>query len=187
MNKLYLGDHTKGEIEIIEEKIVYQNRYITHYNDDVLFPDGSKGSYVRSAWNAPYGVMVAPVKDGRLLLVNNFRHEKRLWTWELVKGFGEEDLTQIECANKELEEETGFFANSMEAIKVFPDCGYYCVLYRANDLIEKSDGDLESGEAIREIKFFTKDEAKELLNSVECIDPMTMFVISQFISGQYDE
>ena len=75
---VYKGDSRKGEIEILEEREVFRNRYATLNNDTVLFPSGTTGEYLRFRWNAPYGVMVfARNPNGDLLLIRNFRHETR--------------------------------------------------------------------------------------------------------------
>jgi len=105
---MYKGNYKKGEIEIVQENVEFRNKYATLYNDDVIFPSGINGKYLRFVWNAPYGVIVFP-KDtkGRLLLVKNFRHENRAWSWEVPKGFGEANLAPLECGKKELFEETG--------------------------------------------------------------------------------
>jgi len=90
---MYKGDHLKGEIEIVQENEVFSNKYATLFDDDVIFPSGTKGKYLRFKWNAPYGVMVLPTdSDGNVLLIKNFRHENRSWSWE--EGNREEDQTR---------------------------------------------------------------------------------------------
>ena len=116
---LYKGDIHKGEIEIIKEHIAYENGYITVYDDFVQFPGGQGGRYLRLNWKAPYGVVILPRHiDGRILLIRNFRHESREWSWEVPKGFGEKELTPIQCAQKELLEETGFIGQDWKLFKI---------------------------------------------------------------------
>lgn len=186
MKNLYLGNHKKGEIEIIEEVEVFRNEFVTHYNDKVIFPNGTKGRYLRSVWNAPYGVMVIAIKEEKLLLIRNFRHEKRQWTWEIIKGFGEVDLLPSDCAKKELIEETGYTSDILIEYKKFPDNGLECTLYVAKCLKEISGGVKEDGEAISDVAFFSKESASELIRSEECIDPVTLFVLSEFIADKFN-
>lgn len=116
---MYKGNHLNGEIEIIKENIVFSNSFATLYNDDVKFPQGNKGKYLRFLWNSPYGVIIFPVDaNGRILLIKNFRHENRAWSWEVPKGFGETELTPLNCAKKELMEEAGFEGSDWKLLKV---------------------------------------------------------------------
>lgn len=180
---MYKGNHKKGEIEIIQQNIEFENEYATLYNDDVIFPSGAHGKYLRFIWNAPYGVMIFP-KDqkGRLLLVKNFRHENRSWSWEIPKGFGEKNLTPLECSQKELFEETGCKGSKWRLFKTITEkqskTFLFDVLVDSQDAISHQ----EDKEAISEIQFFEKSELHKLLSSDEVIDPMTMFFIAQNLS-----
>ncbi|WP_241619369.1 NUDIX hydrolase [Vibrio parahaemolyticus] len=183
---IYLGDHRKGEIEIEKENPVFSNRFMTLYDDFVIFPNGQKGTYIRESWNAPYGVMVVPInEDGKLMLVRNFRHHTRRWGWEIVKGFGVEDLSPIECVNKELEEEIGLIAEDIQIIKEFPDNGLITSLFVAKSLKDGVEC-REYGEAISDVKSFSKKECLELMANDDCHDILTLFSLSLFVSGQLD-
>lgn len=177
---MYKGNHKKGEIEITQEIIEFENEYATLYNDNVIFPSGNGGKYLRFVWNAPYGVMIF-AKDlaGRLLLVRNFRHENRCWSWEIPKGFGERELTAIECAQKELFEEAGCIGRNWKLYKAISEKQSKTYLFTVEVDSQTSVTNQENKEAISEVRFFETDELQELLMSKEIIDPMTMFFIAQ--------
>lgn len=180
MSETYLGSHEKGEIEIEKEVPVFENKFMTLFNDDVIFPGGGKGQYLRTVWRAPYGVMVMPITDvGKIVLVRNFRHQSRSWGWELVKGFGIEGISKEECANKELEEETGLRAKMIKEVKRFPDQGIVTTLFCAKGL-ESGVQNREVAEAISEVRAFSKEEVYALINSDECHDPFTLFGLLLF-------
>ena len=40
---------------------VYENRFLRLYDDEVTFPSGDPGHYVRIKWNFPYSVGIVPV------------------------------------------------------------------------------------------------------------------------------
>ncbi|MBV5329991.1 MAG: NUDIX hydrolase [Chlorobium sp.] len=177
---MYKGNYKKGEIEIAQENIEFENEYATLYNDDVIFPSGNQGKYLRFVWNAPYGVMIfAKDYTGRLLLVRNFRHENRCWSWEIPKGFGEKELTPLECAQKELFEETGCKGDNWQLYKTITKKQSNTYLFKVEVDAQASVRNQESKEAISEIRFFELSELKELLLSNEVTDPMTMFFIAQ--------
>ncbi len=120
-SKPYKGDHTKGEIEITAQKLVFENRYISVYNDEVLFPRGNGGTYLRVCSPCSRSVAVLPVKDdGSFVLIRNFRHGMRGWGLEVPKGGVEDGESVLASAARELMEETGFTAER------FVCAGEYC-------------------------------------------------------------
>jgi hypothetical protein len=69
---MYKGNHQNGEIEIIKEVKVYENRFCDFYNDEVLFPSGSSGNFLRLAMKGKYSVAVLPItKDGKMVFIKN--------------------------------------------------------------------------------------------------------------------
>lgn len=184
--KIYRGDHRVGEIELLEEVEVYNNEYITLYNDRVKFPCGQEGRYIRTRNAGEYGVCIMPVDNrGNILLIRQFRHAPRRWMWEIPKGFGELGLTPIECAKKELKEETGYTTDQWEHLLTWrgdTEKGNY--LFRAVlDEVNKGEQDLEGGEAISEVSWFSQKEMINLINSGEMLDVETTHCIMHCLSN----
>lgn len=178
MKKTYLGDHKKGEIEIKKENLIFENKYAKLFNDDVIFPSGANGKYLRFQWTQKYGVIIFPkTRNGDILLIKNFRHEKRGWSWEVPKGFGEISLLPLDCAKKELLEETGYISDDWSVFKKIKDTISNVYVYDAiiNDKPQKHD--IEVGEAIIEVKLFKKEELSDLLKNDLINDPMTIAFI----------
>lgn len=182
---MYKGDHKQGEIELTQENLVFKNEYATLYNDDVIFPSGVSGKYLRFVWNAPYGVMIFPRdSEGKLLLVRNFRHENRGWFWEIPKGFGEPNLTPLECSKKELFEETGCLGSNWQLFKTITEKQSKTYIFEVIVESQTSTDNQENKEAISEVRFFERDELHALLLSDEVSDPMTMFCIAHSLSTE---
>ena len=111
MSTVYKGDYRKGEIEIIEPQVVFQNKYLEIYDDRVRFPSGYEGTYVRINTSTNKSVGILPItKEGKMLVIKNFRHAMRGWGYEIPKGGIEPDEKTIEAASRELMEETGYTA-----------------------------------------------------------------------------
>lgn len=111
---MYRGDYKKGEIEILQENLVYENCYMQVYNDNVIFPSGVLGTYIRLDNRSKGSVAVLPITDdGQIILIRNFRHGQRGWCYELPKGGLSEDESDEEGARRELLEETGILANTL--------------------------------------------------------------------------
>ena len=179
MDEIYKGNISKGEIELLEQVEVFRNQYATLYNDEVLFPSGKKGQYLRFTWNAPYGVMViARDKNGGLLLLHNFRHESRCWEWEIPKGFGEPELTPLACAQKELIEESGCKGRDWKKLRCIGDRGRNTYIFECTLANRPQIGQHEAQEAIAAAKVITREECQDLLLDDQIRDPATLFALS---------
>lgn len=111
---MYKGDHTKGEIEIIAENKVFENRFCEFFDDKVKFPSGAEGSFLRLAMKGKYSVAVLPITEkGEMFFVKTFRHSARGWGYEVPKGYGSETETPETCAKRELLEETGMVSDNL--------------------------------------------------------------------------
>jgi 8-oxo-dGTP pyrophosphatase MutT (NUDIX family) len=95
---------------------VYRNNWLTLREDDIRRPDGTEGIY--SVIDKPtYALVIA--RDGdRFHLVEQFRYPLGMRRWEFPQGTapGQLDLDPVELAHRELREETGLRADSMELL-----------------------------------------------------------------------
>lgn len=117
---MYKGDIKKGEIEIKKELKVFENKYCSFYNDEVKFPSGIDGNFLRLEMKGGYSVAILPVtKSGEFVLIKPFRHSARGWGYEVPKGYGDEGESHLECVKRELLEETGLVSNNYIDLGVF--------------------------------------------------------------------
>ncbi len=129
------------EQRLAERRTVHTGRYLAVERDVAIMSDG--GRVERDIVVHPGAVVVAPLDAaGRLLLVTQYRLpaggallELPAGTLDLDKGGFEDPLA---AAHRELEEETGYRAGSMERIGGFWSApGFsteYLTLYLATDL-----------------------------------------------------
>ena len=100
------GDHiTAGKLEVEDFMVVAPHTQ----RDDLLA-----------------GVAVVPVRDGSLLLLENYRHPVSQRVWELPRGFIDGGEDPAEAAVRELAEESGLSVTSEGLIALgtfFPDPG----------------------------------------------------------------
>jgi ADP-ribose pyrophosphatase len=141
------------EERIVDRKPLYAGRFMVLEVDRVVRGDGSESS--RDIVIHPGAVVVAPLDDdGRLLLVTQFRVpcagamlELPAGTLDVHDGVIEDPLA---AAHRELEEETGYRAGSMERIGGFWSApGFsteYLTLYLATDLRPAGEGRLSPDE-----------------------------------------
>ena len=105
-----------NQIHRVASREVYRNNWLTLREDDIRRPDGSPGIY--SVIDKPTYALVIPRDGDRFHLVEQFRYPLGMRRWEFPQGTapGQEDLDPIELADRELREETGLRAASMELL-----------------------------------------------------------------------
>ncbi|WP_319567414.1 NUDIX domain-containing protein [Cohaesibacter marisflavi] len=108
---------TKRQIRTIRENLVFENKWLRLYNDEVQFPDGSTGTYIFKEWTAPYGVAIVITKGSEALLLENHRYKEQNASVEIPQGFGEVNETPLSGALRELSEETGITGTNLVSIR----------------------------------------------------------------------
>lgn len=105
-----LHEHKQyGPWTILNSKTLYKNPWIKVVEDNVIQPDGKKGTYT-TVYMLP-GVSILPVDDeGNVYLTEEFRYAYKQTCTETISGGVEEGETHLETAKRELEEESGLKA-----------------------------------------------------------------------------
>lgn len=114
--RFYLGDWTKGEIEITGIIRIVVNRYWTEIDYSVLFPprpgktEPAAGSYRNIIWNAGVEAGAAAfliTESGEIIVLTCFRHAVRRWCLEIPRGVRKPGESNGDCAKREANEECG--------------------------------------------------------------------------------
>ncbi len=100
----------------LSTRMIYENPWIRVREDQVLNPSGGKGIYgVVMFRNRAVGVI--PIDDqDHTWLVGQYRYTHNRYEWEIPEGGCPEGESLIECARRELLEETGIIAQYYEPI-----------------------------------------------------------------------
>lgn len=150
--------------------IVNEDQYWIWLRDAVYFPQGVAGTYDRLLWKSELkskvpGVAVLPVlPSGKIILILTYRHATRSWELELPRGGMGPQETLEEAAFRELKEETGFVASSVNFLgEVAPDTGVCSSVIPVfiGKISAQDESTPEYSEAIAGALAFTKDELKE--------------------------
>jgi len=156
---------------------VFQDQYLRIARDAVRFPDGSLGTYIRilDDGNPTPGVIILPVYEGKVVLVNHFRHVTRRWHLEIPRGFGHPNATPEESARAELAEEVGGDSTEMISLGAFePDAG---ASIKRDELFFaelRTYGMPDEHEAINEIRLVPVAEFEALLRNGVITDGFTL-------------
>jgi 8-oxo-dGTP pyrophosphatase MutT (NUDIX family) len=111
-----------ADLRVIQRNKVYENKWMTLYEDQVVRSNGDPGIY---GWiDKPTFAVIIPF-DGRMVtLINQHRHPVGRRFWEFPMGAVEgANLTPQEIAIQELREETGLRAGRMT------DLGHLYIAY----------------------------------------------------------
>ena len=110
--------------KILSSATIYEGPVFGIRRDEVIEPSGVRTT--REVITHPGSVVVLPVlPDGRILLIQQYRHATRQYLWELVAGRMDPGETPKVAAARELIEETGFRAKGFRVfLDVFPTPGF---------------------------------------------------------------
>ena len=100
------------EIETVESRLVYENRWMRVREDAIRRQNGSMGTY--GVVEKPDFAIIAAVQNGQVAMVEQYRYPVRKRFWELPQGTWDaahEDPLALAAA--ELREETGVVARKM--------------------------------------------------------------------------
>ena len=160
----------------LSEKEVYSNPWIKISHHEVINPSGGKGIYgVVSFRNKAIGVV--PVDDEmHTYLVGQFRYTLNEYSWEIPEGGGPEGEEPAITAVRELREETGLQALSIELLgkihtsnSVTDEVGF---LFLAKDL-KQLDSSPEETEDIT-VRRIPLAQAVQMVESGEITDSLSM-------------
>lgn len=106
-------DDPAAPFAVTESRIAYENPWMRVREDRLRRRDGSPGLY--GVVEKRDFAVVVPFQDGRLTLVQQYRHPVRARLWEFPQGISDPgDADLLACAARELREETGLSAARLE-------------------------------------------------------------------------
>jgi ADP-ribose pyrophosphatase len=127
----------KARTTILNSEVLYTGKIFSLRRDTVIEPGGVRVE--RDIIVHPGSVVVLPIfKDGRVLLIRQYRHTVGEFLWELVAGRKETHETPAVAARRELIEETGYTAKRLrKLVRVIPTPGFvneWMWIYAAENL-----------------------------------------------------
>ncbi len=164
----------------IERTMVHQGRIVSLRTD----------RWKDHVWDIvlhPGAVVILPVlPDGRLLLVKQWRRAIGRILVELPAGTLETHEPVAVCAQRELQEETGFFSHELISLGGFYSAPGFCSEYLHFFLalqLEKAPLAPDEDEAI-DLLTLTLDEVWEMIRTGEICDSKTIAGVARYVQFQ---
>lgn len=118
------GSRSARQEQMLSSKTVYEGSIFSVRRDEVIEPSGVHAT--REVIAHPGSVVVLPLlSDGRIVLIQQYRHAAKQYLWELVAGRIDIGENPHKAAARELLEETGFRAKRFRVfLDLFPTPGF---------------------------------------------------------------
>jgi ADP-ribose pyrophosphatase len=167
-----------AHIKTLKSEKRYSGKIFSLVVDEVEYKSGNRG--IREVAEHPGGAVVVPLfDDGTVVLVNQFRYPLKKELLELPAGKLDPGEDPQMCAERELEEETGFKAGTIRkltAIYTTPGfCNEQLHIYLATDLQKTPRGQqLEEAEMDLTLRQFPLKKIVDMIQRGEIVDGKTI-------------
>jgi ADP-ribose pyrophosphatase len=105
----------KARVNTMQE--IHRARNFSIVTEDVTLPNGSRSEY--AIIRHPGSTGIVPITDdGQVIMTHQYRHAVGDYLLEVPAGTTEVGESPIECARRELEEETGYAARDFTEIGI---------------------------------------------------------------------
>jgi len=132
------------------------------------------------------GVVIIPLHEGRIVLLNQFRHSLRDFQLSFPRGFGEIGISPEENAKKELCEELKLEAENITDLTYLGDvvadsglCGDNVSVYTCNVSIPKREEEIKHEGIIGTVEK-TTEEFEQMIQNAEITDGFTLSAYSLY-------
>jgi ADP-ribose pyrophosphatase len=167
---------------MIEKQLIYKGKKV-QLEVHRLENEETNREVTREVVVHPGAVVVLPVmEDGRVLMIRNHRYSIQQVLIELPAGTLEKGEDPMNCAGRELLEETGYLANKLQRIGSFfssPGILTEKLYAFAAYHLEKKVSALEEDEEI-EIMPVLFDDALKMIDTAEIIDGKTIATLLMY-------
>lgn len=161
--------------------IIHKWKSISLIEEDVKLPTGS--SITHTTIQHPGAAVILPItSNGKVILINQFRPSLKKWLLELPAGTMEQGETPLDCAKRELEEETGYSAGQFQSLGQVTPLAGFCDeiqhLFVASELNLTTRFSCDDDEVI-EVLELTIEELQQKIRNDQITDTKTIACLSK--------
>ena len=159
----------------LERRTILQGRVLDIGVERVELP-GGRETELEILRHPGAAAIVAVTPANEVVLIRQYRHAAGEYLWEVPAGTRDGDEAPLDCARRELTEETGFTAETWTDLgEMLPAPGYACErihLFLARDL-DRALQNLDEDEVIAEVRPVPVAEALRWVSDGTVIDAKT--------------
>ncbi|MGB5968717.1 MAG: NUDIX hydrolase [Spirulinaceae cyanobacterium] len=178
--------------QILKRRLFYQGRKFSFDVNHLRLPNGAKGDW--ECIRHPGGSLAVPITpEGKLVLVKQYRFALQGRILEFPAGTVEPEESPEETIKRELEEETGYRAQSWRSLGKFPLApGYsdeYIYAHLASDLEKLENPPQQDADEDIEVVLLTPEELEKAILAGEFVDAKSIcgfFLARPFLSEETD-
>ncbi len=167
---------------IIQSEVVHQNPFYRVERESVDVHGAHIDYFIVTRDEA--GVFVIAEKEEKVLLIKEYRQQVRHDIWELPAGSAQISEDILHAANRELEEETGYRADSLQIVGDFysnvgrESIRYFTII--AQSLTHVGDH-TEVGEDIIATEFVSHDTLRQMILEGDIVDGPSITALSYYL------
>jgi ADP-ribose diphosphatase len=153
----------------------HENRYFSVLQSDVIVPDGTHRNYFTISFPRP-AVGVVARRGTDVLLIRQYRFIVDEFVWAIPSGGVAEGEPSSQAAQRELEEETGYRAGSLQPL-MHCYASYGCSdqkfeIFLAENLV--STGKAFDAAEVLEVRWFSREELMTLIENNGIVDNLSL-------------
>ena len=165
------------QVKRVKRELVKNGAILDIYTDTMQLPDGKLEEWDFISHRKGAAAVVPVRGDGKILMVRQYRNALDRFTLELPAGkLDDPKEPTLECAKRELEEETGYRAGKMEYLLTVNTTVAFCNekidLYLATDLT-KTEQHLDPDEEIN-VERWNIEDLKQMIYEGKMTDSKTI-------------
>ncbi len=167
--------HRRKTALIHSSETVYKGKLFSFVTEDVTLPNKARAEH---AWvRHPGSTAIVPfLDDGSVVMTLQYRHAVREYLLEIPAGTLDPGETPLNCAKRELEEETGYVAatlTQLAQVYILPAYSNEKIhIYLARGL-KPTRQNLDKDEIIDVVKY-SPDQLKDMMNDSIITDALTI-------------
>ncbi|WP_413283361.1 NUDIX hydrolase [Vibrio sp. MA40-2] len=162
-------------------RLIHQWKNLSLVETEITLPN--KKQVLHTTIQHPGAAVILPIFDnGEILLLKQYRPSINDWLYEFPAGTVEKDESPLQCAHRELEEETGYSAGSFKALGDLIPLAGFCnerqTLYVATQLQKTSRYACDDDEVIEVLSLSVK-QLENMIVEGYIIDSKTIACLSK--------
>lgn len=173
------------EIKRLNRELKFKGTILEFYQDTMQIPNGNI-----AVWDFIHhkgaAAIVPVMEDGKIIMVRQYRNALDRYTLEIPAGARDAaDEPTINCASRELEEETGYRSENLEHLLTLRSTVAFCDelidIYVARDLIP-SKQHLDENEYV-ELEMYSIEELLEMIFNKTIQDAKTVAALMAYYAS----